>query len=328
MRLCFLIPNSDYYLKFFSDINENEQVVVFDKLLSAICKIYKKKNNTLNFLNEIFYNIILEKLSREIDFNNLDILVVTDLTQKSLPRGFIKWVKKQFPSIQMILLFYNKVSTLYGLNGDITMEELPERNIMLPFDKIFTYDSMEAKKFGFKNFVIFSNISESIAMEDKQNESIVFYCGSVGKAWKLDRYHEVDKVYKYLQSNNIKCDFRLVFDSSVPLPECEYAFTTKISYQEMIRRSIQSNVILEIVSERKSGITSRFYEALMYNKKFLTNNKTILKNHYYNEKFMKVFSDPSDIDLDWVKAKVNVDYKYQNEYTPKGFYELMEKYYS
>lgn len=38
---------------------------------------------------------------------------------------------------------------------------------------------------------------------------------------------------------------------------------------------------------------------------------------FYNPDYMFVFCDLEDIDLEWVKRSVKVDYHYNNEFSPK-----------
>ena len=64
-------------------------------------------------------------------------------------------------------------------------------------------------------------------------------------------------------------------------------------------------------------MTLRYYEAITYNKKLITNNEMVKKLPFYNPYYMFVFCDPEDIDLAWVKRSVKVDYHYNNEFSPK-----------
>lgn len=63
-------------------------------------------------------------------------------------------------------------------------------------------------------------------------------------------------------------------------------------------------------------MTLRAYEAVAYNRKLLSNNKTILSFEYYDPRFMRYFEQVKDIDWDWVKEDANVDYDYKGEFSP------------
>ena len=42
----------------------------------------------------------------------------------------------------------------------------------------------------------------------------------------------------------------------------------------------------------------------------MTCNKEFLKEEFYNPEYIQVFDNPEEIDWNWVKKKVDVDYHY------------------
>jgi hypothetical protein len=95
-----------------------------------------------------------------------------------------------------------------------------------------------------------------------------------------------------------------------------------IPYPEMLKNTLQSNCILDIVSTQDQPITVRTYEAVAYGKKLLTNNRKILDFPFYNEDQIQYFEDTEQIDFNWVKQIVEVKTKYNNEFSP---IHLLEK---
>ena len=324
MNVAIVVLDMDHYKYFFSDRNEYESLIVLDKKFSVVREIAKRLYKG-KLPPEWIYKITLRLMSQQADIRNTDVLVVTDLAQIKLPRGFVRWLKTQYPNLKTVMMFYNKVSTLYGIPGNISLDEFPDKDIMLPFDKIFTYDAEEAEQFGFEYFTAISNVSRFISGISDKPLSDVFYCGSVKAAWRKERFDGVDQVYRYLTANNVKCDFCVVFGKKVEMPACEYATHDRISYLEMVKRTINSRCILEIASDGKNGITERFYNALMYNKRFITNNPSVLQHPYYNPAYMKVFEKTEEIDIDWLLSDEPVDYHYDGKYTPAGLYDILCK---
>lgn len=92
-----------------------------------------------------------------------------------------------------------------------------------------------------------------------------------------------------------------------------------LAYDESLREMLQSACILDIVSEKQSGISWRIVEALYYNKKLLTNNKSVLVSKYYTPNYIQYFENIEDINIDWIKNKVAVDFKYKNDYSAIEF---------
>lgn len=324
MRVCFVVLDFDHYKYFLSDRNEDESLLVLDKKFSVIREIAKRVSKGKEAPEWVF-KATRWLMNKTIDLAHTDILVVTDLAQIKFPRGFVKWLKKTYPHMKTVMMFYNKAATMYGINGNVGIKDFANREIMLPFDKIYTYDPEEAEAFGFEYYTAISNVSRYLADVPNVPPSDVFFCGSVKHAWKGERAEVVDSVYQYLSSNHVNCDFHLVFSKSLPLPDRPYAGTKRLSYLETIKRSVSARVILEIVVDGQCGVTERFYNALMYNKKFISNNKAVLQHPCYDPRFMRVFEDPCEIDIAWLLDDEPVDYHYDGKYTPKGMFEMLKQ---
>ena len=74
----------------------------------------------------------------------------------------------------------------------------------------------------------------------------------------------------------------------------------------------------------QKALTLRPYEAVVYNRKLLTNNRSILDFKYYNSRYMQLFERAEEIDWDWIAADTEVDYGYQGDYSPRKLLELLE----
>lgn len=89
-----------------------------------------------------------------------------------------------------------------------------------------------------------------------------------------------------------------------------------ISYNENIKNILQCKCILELMHNGYANATQRYPEAVIYNKKILSNNVEIRKFPYYDERYMKIFHDVSEIDWDWVMKPMEIDYQYKGEFSP------------
>lgn len=54
-------------------------------------------------------------------------------------------------------------------------------------------------------------------------------------------------------------------------------------------------------------------------KKLLTNNPLVKTSQFYNPKYIQYFDDPKDIDWNFVKERIPIDYHYHNEYSGTNF---------
>ena len=99
-----------------------------------------------------------------------------------------------------------------------------------------------------------------------------------------------------------------------------------VPYEKNLKIILESDCILEIMHPGFQGITQRYMEAVCYNKKLLTNNREIKKDFFYDPDYMSIFDDPEEIDTDWIKKKVKVNFNYQDEFGPLHCLEIMKGY--
>lgn len=98
------------------------------------------------------------------------------------------------------------------------------------------------------------------------------------------------------------------------------------TYKDTLKDMASSNCILELVTPNQSATyTLRDYEAIIYNKKLLTNNKDIFKFPFYNKEYMKYFEDIEDVDFNWIKKDLEIDYKYDGRYSPEKLIEEISR---
>ena len=100
----------------------------------------------------------------------------------------------------------------------------------------------------------------------------------------------------------------------------------RISYPQVVSRVKATNCILEILQNNQQAQSLRYFEAIVYNKKLLTNNRRITELSYCDECYMKVFSSLDEIDIEWVRKKENVDYGYKGEFSPISLVDHVEGY--
>lgn len=107
--------------------------------------------------------------------------------------------------------------------------------------------------------------------------------------------------------------------------ECGLKYlNSKISYPQVVSRVKSSNCVLEVLQTNQKAQSLRYFEAIAYNKKLLTNNPGIVELPYYDDRYMRAFKNIEDIDVDWVRAREKIDYKYKGEFSPLGIIEYIK----
>lgn len=182
----------------------------------------------------------------------------------------------------------------------------------LGFDYIFTFDPVDAQKYGF----IYHNIPYSILLRNKdkniETTNDIYFIG-----WAKDRLSILHDIYLYLNKNGISFNFGICgVKAKDQLKRSEIIYNKVVDYDKTLPDIKQSNCVLEILAGGQSGATLRYYDSICYNKKLLTNNKNVVNLPFYNPDYIHIFEKPEDIDCDWVKERIPVDYHYDGRFSP------------
>lgn len=219
----------------------------------------------------------------------------------------------------------NKLVYIYRDRTDVSMRRSTLNtieNIRVNFDLILTYDKITADKYGFTWFPSFCSYIP-ITKDNKYPLSDVFFAG-VSKG----RLEILLDVYKKLSSKGVKCEINIMGVPKSERKEHEGInyIDKPMSYKEMLYKSINSRCILEISQKNVRGFTSRFFEAITYNKKLLTNNSIVKETNFYDKSCIQVFEDANEINCDFILDDyVECNYNYAGEYSPLRMIELIEK---
>lgn len=288
------------------------------------------KNKIMNFFRRVHcsfrINQIIDlpgkglwdyKLLEEVDNNTCVIFSTGALSLTS--RSLLKKIKKK--SGRMVLLI---VDSMHASSWHIKIAK--PRIFNFAWDLILSFDQNDCKEFGFqylgKNYYsILADVAPSEINSD------IYYVGREKR--NCNRNQKVIEFQKLFAKNSIICNFNLI-DSLInkgKYKDVEVKGLTvsysDIPYEKVVSDVKSSNCIFEIVQDGQAAQTIRYFEAVCYNKKLLTNNFNICNFPFYNSSFMKCFSTFDDIDLEWVRRKENIDYGYSNEFSPVKILDLI-----
>ena len=189
------------------------------------------------------------------------------------------------------------------------------------FDYVFTFDPDDAKTYGY----IYTNSLYSVCKDIEEADSRYDFCYMGNLKGRVGLF---DEIAKRIEANGVNAYINLFSkDKSIKqLPDSITKSYWNVSYEEFAKKSAESNCIFDITQEHQSGITLRYYEAVVYNKKLLTNNKRITELPFYDPRYMKIYESLDDIDWEWVKKKERIDYGYKGEFSPVHILEQIEDY--
>jgi hypothetical protein len=181
-------------------------------------------------------------------------------------------------------------------------------------DDVLTFDLVDAKKFGWTYTGPCYYSRKKLTSQDIT--TALYYVGRM-----KDRKKLINECYQHV-SEKASCVFKVAACNEKLISGIE-VIEKSISYDQILCDVQTCNCILEIVKEGQTGPTLRYFEAVCYNKKLLTNNSAIRNLPFYDKRYMRVFKSALDIDVDWVSKRDVVDYHYDGRFSPTHLIDLI-----
>ncbi len=302
----------------YDDLERDKRVIVLHgpckELKSRLLKFIRRVhlNKRVNDIIRIPFKGIWSTSLRKIKWQkNIDYYVIfNDVSIHPISYKYLISLKKEY-SVKYILLLQDQWRNIGGKISDCFYARKYVRNV--DFDYIFTYNPEDVKEHGFLyQKQLYSILSDNICSEI---DSDLYFCGRT----KPERLSKLHSVYDYLNKNYVSMIYRI---SRVKKKDRKYdgiLYKKEIPYRKTIQELKKCNCILEILTEGQSGASLRYFEAICYNKKLLTDNKNVVNLPFYDPRYMKVFEKPEDIDIEWVKRREEINYQYDGRFSPSRF---------
>lgn len=232
------------------------------------------------------------------------------------PGEFAKWLRKKYKESKLVRIHRDllKVTCNNGYN---------EKMLKETFDLQLTFDTAEAEKHGFEHFDEYESRIDIDENELNKYPKVELFFAGLAK----DRYEKLLKIARILREKHISFYFYIVGVPKEKREEIEgIVYDEKLmSYTEMLYRTIRANCSLDINQDGGTGFTSRFIEAVLYNKKLITDNVFVKDSKFYNDKFIQCVSSFDEIDTKFITSEDPVNYNYKGEFSPINLINIMEK---
>ncbi len=214
-------------------------------------------------------------------------------------------VKTKYPNTVFVVQWLNAVST-------VPLKYYEQMKRLNPA-VILTDDPGDAEKYG---WIFWMDCISDVGYIEPGKKSDVFFAGKA-----KDREQQIIDVYEKLRDNNINCDFTIVGKKS-DNPNISDRY---LDYGEVLARDKAAKCLLEIIQGGQVGYTCRAQEAIIFNKKLLTNNKWIINSKYYNSDFIKVFEKIGDEEISFINNDITVNYNYDKGFSPLKMVQYLEE---
>lgn len=296
----------------FADLFHDDRIIILDGW------VHEARNKLLRFLKKIHFSRKINKII-DLPLKHLWGYTLDDIERRDDTQYYVIAVNFCQVDIKYLQKKREELPIKYVLFSQDAWDDRRYSSInryydeKLHFDMIFTIDNADANKYGF----IYSDHHYSMLLDSEpvKIKYDLYYIG-VNKG----RYQKLLDIFSVLKSGGISMYYRI---ADVPRAERKYqediiyaSYKDRISYPEVVNGVKAANCILEVLIDIQSGATLRYYEAVCYNKKLLTNNKNVVNLPFYNPEYIHVFEKPEDIDWNWVKERIPVDYHYDGRFSP------------
>lgn len=210
---------------------------------------------------------------------------------------------------------------LYLLNPAFFSEEY---KLLSDRWEIWTFMEEDAKKYGFRYGATFYNpqlinIPANLhSLGAKQEDSLLFIGTDKG------RKDFLLNLKAKLIPKGIKCDFRIV-DNFKSLYDKNYS--REVDYFTLCRLTQKSCALLDVVQKKQSGLTLRFMESLLFDKKVVTTNVYIERNKDFGNNANIYVLTPNNInELNTFLSKPTTEYpqKLKDKYSFEKWLERLD----
>lgn len=280
--------------------------IAFSNKLNSICRNWME----LFPVGKYRIEAILEQK------NNATICFFNASLQRYYSGRKLNQLKKKYPDAHFILFYLDPMHMSSAFHATAFMQKYDSL-----FSLVYSIEKGDCEKFSLKQWCTLYSAESKKMTRDGSVSNDLYFCGVT-----KNRAEDIIAVLEGCKRCGVKKAFDVfyVYHDEPFLRELNAYIEAKdtskmLTYGEVLDRVIDSNCILELVQKNQDSLTVRAYEAVYYNKKLLTNNRAILDFKYYDPKYMQFFSDPAEIDWEWVKRSEEVDYSYDGDFSALKF---------
>ena len=263
------------------------------------------------FLSQLWYRWVLRHRCGP------DTLVIT-MTIYWYDMEMVDYLKKTCPKAKLVFLLrdtvQSKIEEVEGFSIDLLKKK---------FDLILSYDHIhDVPVYGLTYAPVFmSKIDEMVREQTACSHDIILM--AVAK----DRIQTIHALYHHLKEKGVKAFFFVSHaNPSDQLVDSGIVYAAyNMKRLDYLKKEMASNCILEVLKGDAHSNTLRFWEAVMYNKKLYTNWKGVLDSPYYDPRYIKVFDKPEEMDIAFIKERIEVDYHYGGELSPVKLLDIFNQ---
>ena len=252
---------------------------------------------------------VLNSINPNEDEEYYILFVIGRDVERLIVPSLIKKIKHRYKDkVRTVLVLFDSINVTKECKGWDHITDFFEL-----FDKVATFDKLDAEKYKLIHF--FDPYPKCEIAQKVEEQVDLFFLGE-----DKGRAHLLCQIADIANRRQVKCDFRIFnWSGNSPCPSGVCSMDKFIEYKDTLKLISRSRCLVDIIAEGQNSSSLRYYEAVVYNKKLLTNNLNIMNMPLYNPKYMKCFRRIEDIDWEWIDEREVVDYGYENEFSVNVF---------
>lgn len=227
----------------------------------------------------------------------------------------VSYFRKKNKQTKLILRFSDMVVNSLGGEDFKLIEKIKNQ-----FDGILVYSQEDADKYGFTYHSMGYSAIDGTLMKKCPQYDVVFIGAEKGRLDKIRR------AYNIFKSAGLSCFFYVFgvkeddrIDDGIIYADQVMSFPEYISYE------VAARCLFEIVQEGSSGRTYRMMESIIYDKPLITNCTEIKETPYYNNEYIQLYKDVSEIDSTFVRnLPEKISFNYKGDFSPIRDLEFIE----
>lgn len=303
----YIYPGLDKVFQYlFYDIKDKSGISVESHffLIKQISYLWKKIQSKSNF--QIRYHKILMLLSLPfMPLNKLknsedNLYIFSNISINFMPIFLLNIIHANGGKV--ILYFIDSLS-----NNNSKVAYWYTKRFL--FDAIYTFDQNDALANG---FIFRKTMYSKLQLPLQPIKYDAVFIGS-----NKGRINIIKNIVKKCPKTNFYFD---ILGLPIQYKKGLFKNSIDLNYVDCIEKDLQSNCIIDIVTDpNQAGLSLRAFEAVVYNKRLITNNPSIKDFPYYDGKNIRYIDNYCDINDSFFKVHELVNYHYKGEFSPLYF---------
>lgn len=325
----FVTSQSHADLGLFEDlrtVSDVDMVILKQKAVNSVLSKVKRIHTSWSINKHLplpFRKKWYEPLNIRLKRGFENVIIIVDIALKGIDVGYLNSLFSR-DDVKGVLVMINSYDA-----ASVGMLEIKKDLSAVKWDRIMTFDPVDARKHGWEYmggcYYSLHNKDDIIRQYGEPVKCSAYFTGGI----KGDREDLTMSVFEKLYKNGVDTRFNLMVSGTRRLEKKRYDDVINyfsggwIPYDKVLNDVFGADVIIEILQKGQHGPSLRYYEAVCYNKKLITNNPLAVKLPFYDPAFIRIIRSADDIDTDWVKSEDKADFHYDGSFSPVRLIERL-----